>query len=827
MSSRHGEHGGPIPSRAYAAEQALLVLARPDKRRPRPALPAETEKLLQGLARGRGGGLFPAVARLCREGVIARARSLGGREDAERLAATLASPAFVPFVEMIESLGPWCRRVQDAYRDLFGPGLVGLENADLFAPLIGEAFQSCAEGGEARAGELEILRGGFQAFFERFAKRLRRDLAGGVFENGAVDGPVVALWASPSETHNGQQRVLRLRFAGGAAIAYKPRPADGERIFMAARESGAPVSLFEWINALPPASGPVQLPTLRVWQGNGRDRWTYSWQEWIDRPPQWGTLRDSPRLRLTGTRLAPREAAAYWTRAGALAAACYGFGISDLGEGNLLAGVRREAKVPMPYIVDLEVFSCPLRRLSGTGLIEKGRGGFHHVGFESEPRWCSAEGPPVAFLESRGGALRLHRIATPWARSETRTVVGDTLGNTGYGAYLLPMLRGMFDLWTGVNLHRDALLRHLRALVRGRRVRVLAKFTASYARELERRRGGKGVPRPGRAAARFSREEALQMDRLDVPYFFAPAGGGALSWLDPDAPATARAAGRQPTETASMLPDPAVLAGRNLEFVDLAVLIKDAIEYIHPDLERAVPGLLRHGDGYRMRDAALGVELRIERAGAGSASFDWPQAGRRLTFSWNRRNVRLTPEPLPPPVATRSDVRRQLLRLRAVDVPLRAVWAAGAFRDRTLGRHLDALTAAGLQWLAQVIGEHGWPTRAMVGKRACEFAAQLIQHAEQEEAGLQGRCLRLMTEAAARGEVPMRHVAYLTDAWRLNTGRKQLYGSKFVKRRGRLVPCPIARPRQVDARRRQMGLPPLAEYQRALQRLHDGERTQQ
>ena len=44
------------------------------------------------------------------------------------------------------------------------------------------------------------------------------------------------LWANPEETHNGRQRVLRVGFEHGGALAYKPRPADGEIAFLAQRE---------------------------------------------------------------------------------------------------------------------------------------------------------------------------------------------------------------------------------------------------------------------------------------------------------------------------------------------------------------------------------------------------------------------------------------------------------------------------------------------------------------------------------------------------------------------------------------------------------------
>ncbi|MCD9030913.1 type 2 lantipeptide synthetase LanM [Luteimonas sp. Y-2-2-4F] len=779
-------------------------------------LPPETAALVRDLRRGRGGALFPCVARMGPDGLTEAVRTLGGAQDAQAISAALSRPAFRPWIEMVEGLGTWCRQREDAHGDLFRRGLLRPRNAELFAPLVGGAFVRCAIGGDGCADEVRRAWEDFRAFFERFAARLRRDLRGGAF-GGEVEGPVSALWAAPSETHNGRQRVLCLRMRGGRRIAYKPRPVDGERIFLAA---GSDASIFEWLNDLPEASGPVRLPTLRVWRGRGRDRRTYSWQEWIEPPKRRTTLHAGTRC-VEAPCLTPREAATYWRSGGALAAACYAFGVTDLGDGNLLAGRRRGAAGPLPYIVDLEVFACPLQRLSGTGLVEPAaHRGRAHPGFPAELRADEAEGPATAFFAAPGGGLRLRRVAASWARRETRTLVADTLGNAGYAAYLLPMLRGMFDLWTRIGLHRERLLARLRRDLRGGRVRALVKYSATYAQELERRLPPSGGARRPRSRSRFSAEERAQLARGDVPYFFTPADGGALQWLDGPGCLDLREAGPQHVEEPTLLPNPAMLLeGRNLGFVALAVPMQDAIAHVHPQLAQW-PEVLRDADGLRLRDPALGVDLRIRDERTGSASFDWNAAGRRVTFSWDRRRIRVEAEPLPPARPRQRAVAARLLRIQRADAPLRAAWAAGGFRDREAGRQLQALTAAALAWLEDVLDAHGWPSEAMVGREAGGAASRLAQHAGPGALAFQRRCLREMRAAAALGEVPWREVAYLADAVSVNAGRRQRYGTKFRKRRGRLEPYPLEAPGAVDARRRRMGLGPLGEYRRTLERVY-------
>lgn len=167
--------------------------------------------------------------------------------------------------------------------------------------------------------------------------------------------------------------------------------------------------------------------------------------------------------------------------------------------------------------------------------------------------------------------------------------------------------------------------------------------------------------------------------------------------------------------------------------------------------------------------------------------------------------------------AVRVELRHQLLRIDRLDAALRWRWAESQFTDRAAGRAVDQLTTAAVVWLREVIAEHGWPGRALVGARAAGAAARLVQHARRDPA-FQRRCLRLLRRAAQRGDAPWHQVAFLTDAVRVAAGRRQVYGTKFHRRDGALVPLPIERAASVDRRRAEVGLPPLAAYARQMRR---------
>jgi hypothetical protein len=83
----------------------------------------------------------------------------------------------------------------------------------------------------------------------------------------------------------------------------------------------------------------------------------------------------------------------------------------------------------------------------------------------------------------------------------------------------------------------------------------------------------------------------------------------------------------------------------------------------------------------------------------------------------------------------------------------------------------------------------------------------LVQHPD-IDAAFQKRCLALMTEAPP-WEVSAKNIAYLTDRVLVNEGREQIYGTQLA---GDVTPPPIEDEANVDVRRKEAGLPPLAEY---------------
>ncbi|MGH9381676.1 MAG: DUF6624 domain-containing protein [Thermoanaerobaculia bacterium] len=121
--------------------------------------------------------------------------------------------------------------------------------------------------------------------------------------------------------------------------------------------------------------------------------------------------------------------------------------------------------------------------------------------------------------------------------------------------------------------------------------------------------------------------------------------------------------------------------------------------------------------------------------------------------------------------------------------------------------------------LRQILDEHGWPGRSLVGEQAAEAAWLIVQHAIGDPP-LQRHSLVLLRDAAAAGEAPVLQAAMLEDRIRTFEGRGQLYGTQFDwDEEGAMSPFPIEDVDHVDAYRRQIGLPPLEDETRRRRRI--------
>jgi hypothetical protein len=125
------------------------------------------------------------------------------------------------------------------------------------------------------------------------------------------------------------------------------------------------------------------------------------------------------------------------------------------------------------------------------------------------------------------------------------------------------------------------------------------------------------------------------------------------------------------------------------------------------------------------------------------------------------------------------------------------------------------------QRLVQILDSYGWPGRSLVGEDGAAAAWTLALHTMPDPDILR-RCLTLMRDAAAAGEVEPWQVGFLVDRVSLVERNVQVYGTTICRKMGGSRRPLLEDPDHVDARRRTVGLPPLEQDIRRIEQFHSG-----
>ncbi len=170
----------------------------------------------------------------------------------------------------------------------------------------------------------------------------------------------------------------------------------------------------------------------------------------------------------------------------------------------------------------------------------------------------------------------------------------------------------------------------------------------------------------------------------------------------------------------------------------------------------------------------------------------------------------------PRPAAFNKKLREELLKLAGKSEKL--IYNS-IEEDRTNDNSRKRIDEARQQdnaRLCQVLKDFGWPTSDLVGPEGVAATLYLVRNSRQLD--LQVALLPVIIAAVKKGDIEKAAVARLVDRMRVDAGMKQLFGTQVKVMNGFLVLTPIEAEAQVDDRRRQFGLPPLAPNLRELER---------
>jgi hypothetical protein len=138
--------------------------------------------------------------------------------------------------------------------------------------------------------------------------------------------------------------------------------------------------------------------------------------------------------------------------------------------------------------------------------------------------------------------------------------------------------------------------------------------------------------------------------------------------------------------------------------------------------------------------------------------------------------------------------------------------AAGIWRLLQVGVRTQRVDRPNAESVKEIVAAQGWPTKEAVGVDGVHATFMIVQHANFDPE-LQRAALGPLREGYEAGHVSGQQLAMNTDRVRLADGKGQLYGTQFGAVAGaEITLSPIEDEPNVDARRAELGLPPLAEY---------------
>ncbi len=156
-------------------------------------------------------------------------------------------------------------------------------------------------------------------------------------------------------------------------------------------------------------------------------------------------------------------------------------------------------------------------------------------------------------------------------------------------------------------------------------------------------------------------------------------------------------------------------------------------------------------------------------------------------------------------------LRDELLAMRQEDARVREELIASGLLGDGYHPRMEAVHRKNAARLSEMVGNHGWPGRRLVGEEGAYAAWLVLQHAIAEP-DLQRECLPLLQKAAAEGDIPAWQPAYLMDRICFFEGRPQIYGTQSDwNDEGVMSMWHVVDAQRLDQLRRSVGLPPLGD----------------
>jgi len=165
-------------------------------------------------------------------------------------------------------------------------------------------------------------------------------------------------------------------------------------------------------------------------------------------------------------------------------------------------------------------------------------------------------------------------------------------------------------------------------------------------------------------------------------------------------------------------------------------------------------------------------------------------------------------------------VRDELLQMEKVDQDARVKCSNGTGDEQVkcLAEVSKTIDEPNTKRLEQIFDQIGFPNTAKVGEDGLQAFMTLLQHATTDR--LRFGALTPITKAFKNKEMPSMAYANFVDRLRLHQGKKQLYGSGFEFKDGKMFLSPTEDLRNLEKRRAKIGLPPMSEAIKMMEEIY-------
>lgn len=149
----------------------------------------------------------------------------------------------------------------------------------------------------------------------------------------------------------------------------------------------------------------------------------------------------------------------------------------------------------------------------------------------------------------------------------------------------------------------------------------------------------------------------------------------------------------------------------------------------------------------------------------------------------------------------------QKYRMQMDDVGKKYGW--NSEQMKALWKTANEKDAINLNKVISILDKYGWLGPEEIGQQGNTTIFLVIQHSDQKT---QEKYLPMMRDAVKNKKASASSLALLEDRVALGQGKKQIYGSQVSGISGQYYLLPLEDPDNVDKRRAEVGLPPLADY---------------